>query len=318
MMKLFKNKTNILLLASLFPCIVVSLLSFSSAVFADDAIWKSGPYSYFKYAEQDSGKLGKNDHPVELDGKEIATALKALEFTEKKLFAGEVIKSVFTISQLNLLGKQLAKGLKKAKPGQDIIFVLVGSNPKLLLLTQKYFIAGRAFYKDGKLNMILGEYNLVRNDAFEKYVDPGGQAGVSYSFNYGSRSKQSNKFKGTIINVPGFENKKTRGKFRHDWFMLDVELVAKAYLANIEALKNPTSRDDRQIQIEAAKLARERREMRAEMARMRKEMKQINSGAGSSSKTLEERITTLGQLLNKDLITQEEYDIRRKEILNDI
>ena len=100
--------------------------------------------------------------------------------------------------------------------------------------------------------------------------------------------------------------------------MLDVPLASQALLAKIQELQNPTSRDDRQIQIEAAKLARERRQMRAEMARMRKEMKNINSGAGSSSKTPEERITTLDQLLTKELITQEEYDIRREEILNDI
>ncbi len=95
-------------------------------------------------------------------------------------------------------------------------------------------------------------------------------------------------------------------------------LTTKAYLAEMEAIRNPTTRNDRQLQIEAAKLARERREMRAEMARMRKEMKQINSGSGSSSKTPEERIATLDQLLTKELITQEEYDIRRAEILNDI
>jgi hypothetical protein len=318
MIKLPKDQINTMFLALLFPCVVISWLSFPSAVFADDVIWKSGLYQVFKYEKQDSSKFGKNNHPVQLDGKKISTALEALEFTEKKLLAGKTIKSLFTIAQLNLLGKQLAKGLKNAKPGQDIIFVIEGVNPKLMFLTQKYFIAGRAFYKDGKLNMILGEYNLTRNDALESVYDPGGQTGMPYYFNFGSRTKQSNKFKITIIPVPGFENKKTAKKFRHDWFMLDVELTAKAYLAKIEALKYPTSRGERKIQAEAAKLSRERREMRAEMARMRKEMKEINSALGSSTKTLEERIIILDQLLTKELITQEEYDIRRKEILNDI
>ncbi len=318
MIKLFKDKSNTLFLVFFFPCIIISLLSFSSDVFADDVIWKSGLYQVFKYEKQDSSKFGKNNHPVNLDEKEITTALTALEFTEKKLFTGETIKSVFTIAQVNLLGKQLAKGLKNAKPGQDIIFVLVGSSSKLVLLSEKYFITGRVFYKDGKLNMILGEYYMVRNTELERVFDPGDNRAVAYSFNYGSRTRQSNKFKGTIITVPGFENMKTAKKFRHDWFLLDVELASQAYLAAREAIMNPTSRDSRQLQIEAAKLARERRAMRAEMARMRKEMKQINSGAGTSSKTPEERITTLSQLLTKELITQEEYDTRRKEILNDI
>jgi len=318
MIKLPKDQINTLFLALFFPYVIIALLFFPSAVFADDVIWKSGLYQVFKYEKQDSSKFGKNNHPVQLDGKKISTALMALEFTEKKLFAGETIISVFTIAQVNLLGNQLAKGLKNAKPGQDIIFVLVGTNPKLLVLSEKYFITGRVFYKDGKLNIILGEYNMPRNTELERVFDPGDNRAMSYSFNYGSRTRQSNKFKGTIITVPGFENMKTAKKFRYDWFLLDVELASKAYLAAREAIMNPTSRDSRQLQIEAAKLARERREMRAEMARMRKEMKNINSGAGSSSKTPEERIATLNQLLTKELITQEEYDTRRKEILNDI
>jgi len=320
MMKLFKDQINTLFSLLFLSSVVICLLSFTSPVFAEDEIvyWKSGLYSFFKYEKQDSNKFGQNDHPVELDEKEISTALTALEFTEKKLLTGETIKSVFNISQLNLLGKQLAKGLKNAKPGQDIIFVLVGNSPKLLLLNQSYFIAGRAFFKDGKLNMIIGDYWLLRNNELERTFDPGDNRAVSYDLNFGSRSKQSNKFKGTMITVPGFENKKTAKKFRYDWFILDVELAAKAYLAEREAIMNPRSRDDKQLQIEAAKLSRERREMRAEMARMRKEMKEINSGTGTSSKTPEERIATLDQLLTKELITQEEYDIRREEILNDI
>jgi len=313
MKKLFKYQTLVIILT----------LSFSSTAFAGffgddkDIIWKSGLNRYIKYEKQESNKFGANDHPVELDEKQIANALKVLEYTVKKLLAGEVIEPVFTISQLNLLAKQFAKGLKNAKPGQDIIFVIEGTNPKLLVLTDKYFLSGRVFYKEGKLNIIIGEFNLVRNEAFELVYDPSRKS-VPYTFNFGTRLKSSNKFNGILLPHPGVENKVSFGKFRRDWFILDVPLASQALLAKIQELQNPTSRDDRQIQIEEAKLSRERRQMRAEMARMRKEMKDINPGAGSSSKTLEERITTLDQLLSKELITQEEYDIRRKEILNDI
>ena len=57
--------------------------------------------------------------------------------------------------------------------------------------------------------------------------------------------------------------------------------------------------------------------VRAEMARMRKEMKEL-SPETASTKSPEERIATLEQLREKELITQEEYDSRRQEILNDI
>ncbi len=314
MKKLFKYQTSVILITLFFSSPILA-----RSIFGDDKdiIWKSGSNQYIKYEKQESNKFGANEHPVELDQKQIANALKALEYSEKKFLTGKVIKSVFTLSQMNLFAKQFAKGLKNAKPGQDIIFVIEGTNPKLLVLTDNYFLSGRVFYKEGKLNIIIGDFNLVRNEAFELVYDPSRRA-VPYTFNFGSRLKSSNKFKETLLSAPGVENQVIKGKFRRDWFMLDVALASQALLAKIQEHRNPTSRDDRQIQIEAAKLARERRQMRAEMARMRKDMKDINSGAGSSSKTPEERITTLDQLFTKELITQEEYDIRREKILNDI
>ncbi len=314
MKKLFKYQTSVILITLFFSSPILA-----RSIFGDDKdiIWKSGSNQYIKYEKQESNKFGANEHPVELDQKQIANALKALEYSEKKFLTGKVIKSVFTLSQMNLFAKQFAKGLKNAKPGQDIIFVIEGTNSKLLVLTDNYFLSGRVFYKEGKLNIIIGDFNLVRNEAFELVYDPSRRA-VPYTLNFGSRLKSSNKFKETLLSAPGVENQVIKGKFRRDWFMLDVALASQALLAKIQEHRNPTSRDDRQIQIEAAKLARERRQMRAEMARMRKDMKDINSGAGSSSKTPEERITTLDQLFTKELITQEEYDIRREKILNDI
>ena len=66
---------------------------------------------------------------------------------------------------------------------------------------------------------------------------------------------------------------------------------------------------------EAAKLAKERREMRLEMARLRKEMDENKRGSDLS---IEERLGKLQELRDKELISKEEYDKRRVEILNEI
>jgi len=147
----------------------------------------------------------------------ISTALKALEFEDKTFLRGEEIKLVFSIPQITLLGQQLAKGLNKARPGQDIIFVMEGRESKLILLTKKTFIAGRAFYRDNKLNIILGEYDLVRNDAVENLLDKSGRGNISYIFNHGKRSKESKKFDGKLEDALGIENKKLGKKFRKDY-----------------------------------------------------------------------------------------------------
>ena len=56
--------------------------------------------------------------------------------------------------------------------------------------------------------------------------------------------------------------------------------------------------------------------MRLEMARLRKEMKQSQKGAENSS--LEERLKKLQSLKEKKMITNEEYEAKRKEILSEI
>lgn len=304
---------------------ISSLVLFSNTVFAisffgdddEDIIWQVAPNHFFKYTEQDSGKFGKNNHPVDLDEKEIGDALKPLKYLDKSFLSGETINMVFSASQIKLLSQQLAKGLKNANPEQDIIFVLPGSARQLLILTKKSFLAGRAFYKEGKLNIILGDYNLIRNEAFEKVIDPSGSGKINYSFNYGKRSRSSRALADvTIVNAAGIENKKLK-KMRQDWFVIDVKLAAKSYLAKKHAKENPAAKQDKALKIEAAKLAKQRRAMRAEMARMRKEVQNI-SKRSSSAKSIEERMITLDELLAKKLITQEEHDKKRQEILSDI
>ncbi len=271
MKKLFKTQIFTLFFTLFFYSMTFALSFFE---YDEDVIWKSGLNRYFKYVKQDRSTAGKNDHPVKLDAIDISTALKALQFGEKSFLRGEEIRYVFSLPQITLLGKQLAKGLKNAKPGQDIIFVMEGGQSKLILMIEKTFIAGRVFYKDGKLNIILGEYDLARNAAFESVYDPSGRGAIPYTFNHGKRSKESKRFDGRLEAAPGIENKKLGKKFRKDWFVIDVEIASKAYLAQLKESKNPSSfKDDKRLQVEAAKLARERRQMRAEMARMRNDMK---------------------------------------------
>ncbi|NIW49991.1 MAG: hypothetical protein GWN30_36045, partial [Gammaproteobacteria bacterium] len=188
-----------------------------------DVLWKSGFHFVVKYDQQDSGKLGKNDHPVELNDSTISNALDALRYEDKSLLTGKVeILPVFTANQVDILSKQLAKGLKEASPEQDIIFVLGNSGRKLLILEDNTFIAGRAFYKDERLNIILGDFDRGRNEAFEAIYDPSGNERIPYTFNYGFRTKTNTGFKSKIINVSGVLTKVVGNDVRQNWFVIDV------------------------------------------------------------------------------------------------
>lgn len=305
----------------LFTVLFALLALFPNAILAadEDIIWSGSRNHYFKYVEQESSRFGKNDHPAELNESEITKALKTLTFRDDTFLEGEVINSVFSASQIKLIAEQVSKGLKKAKPEQDIVFAIGGKSKKLLLLTERTFIAGRIFYKENKLNIIIGEYDLVRNDSVEKLIDPSDKGAIIYSFNFGKRSKKSNQFKADITGIPGVEQKNVKGKLRPDWLVIDVELAANTYITNkTKKEKGPITDADKELRRQSELLAKQRREMRAEMARLRKEVQNNSGGSGASAKSIEERIATLDQLLDKKLITQEEYDNKRKEILSDI
>ena len=303
-----------------FIMLISSLSAYSLDILEDkDVYWNVGRNVYFKFDKQDSKATGRNDHPVELSSKQIKTAMESIQIWEKDdLELAEETPPVFTEKQTSLLGQHLAKGLKKAKPDQDILFVLDKRADRLFgLKTDIFYVAGRAFYKDGKLNIIIGDYDRPRLEGYEKAYDPTEVGIVGYNFLHGRRTASDDQFKENTIKVSGIENKVVKKRVRKDWFMIDVETASEAYLAVKRAEDDPRTPSDKQFEIEAAKLAKERREMRLEMARLRKEMKE-GGGSSSSALTAEQRLENLQQLKEKGLITDDEYAVKREEILNDL
>ena len=330
-MKLLNNKILVLLFASLFFFTnSISAIDFFGSD-EEEVVWKVGKNVYLKYVEQGKSKSGRNDHPAELEEEEIRKALATLVIQPVDYSDTEVGSvPVFTTLQINILGKQLARGLIKAKPEQDIVFALQKNAEKLFgLKTTQLFVAGRAFYKDGKLNIIIGDYDRARQEGYENAYDPTHMGIVAYNFDHGKRSKSSRKFKKPIVEVKGVELKEAR---RHDWFVLDLDVASKAYDTKLRTEeRNELAGKRRELREilgddaisgtsarEHAQNNKERREMRAEMARMRKEMGEMSGGGASSSQSLEERLLTLDRLKKKGLVSEKEYQIKRQAILNDI
>jgi len=308
---------------NLIPFLITLILFFSNSVLAvswfgddEEIIWEGPVNNYFKLTDQDDSKFGKNDHPIKLEQKDLINALSALEYTDTSILGAETIVSVFSYSQIRILAEYISKGLSDAKSDQDIIYAIGGSSKKFIVLTKKSYTSGRVFYKDGKLNILIGEYNFTRSEAMEKELDPSGRGDVNYNFNHGHRTKSANKFESPIIGIPGVVQRAPKGKKRSDWIQIDIKLAADAFIAAKKQKENPQIQGSQALKVEAAKLAKQRREMRAEMARLRKDMSKQNNS--STTKSIEERIKTLDELLTKDLISKEEYAVKRKEILNDI
>ena len=204
----------------------------------------------------------------------------------------------------------LVAGLRKASPKQDVIFVLEKTEPTLIGLTKdSSFAAGRIFYKDKKLNLILGDYNKARNRGYEAAYDPSNTGIVTYRFDHGSRSKMSKgseKFTKSVYEFSGVESK----SLRPDWFILDLELAPKGYAHREE-----------QARLQGLEIKRkEIEEIFGESfpAMMTTSNQTVIPAPIVLPKSTEDRLVVLNKLKDKGLITEEEYAAKRQKILDEL
>ncbi len=259
-----------------------------------------------------------NQHPIVLDIAEVRDALKSLElWVEGGLFRNEEAVPVLSPAQISTLVRYLVEALAQAKPDEDVVFNIRGyGNVALDVVREKFWTAGRAFYINGKLNVIIGTFQ-AKKDRGVRLAE--GAHGVldNYSdvrFDHGNREKVS-KMPGRIVTTPGVTLNEERGRERPDWVQIEIPVAVAAYR---DALIPPEEKKrERAVKREAAKLTLERRQMREEMARLRKELDDLKSG-GRQTNDLEQRLATLKELMDKKLITAEEFQARRAAILEEI
>ncbi|MEQ8495978.1 MAG: hypothetical protein RLW42_17345, partial [Gammaproteobacteria bacterium] len=215
----------------------------------------------------------RNDHPVVLDKIELQQALASLElWIEGGLLRDEESVIVYPRKQASMLANYLVEALAKAAPDEDITFNVRGyADVMLSLVKEREWTSGRVFYKDGRLNLIIGEHRK-RLDKGKKNVE--GSFGIiddfrDVHFDTGSRSGKGN-MHGRLVTTAGVEVGETG---RPDWVAID---VAKAALAFRDAqVPDEVRKEERRAKAAEAKLTLERREMREEMARMRKELQEL-------------------------------------------
>ena len=286
----------------------------------DEVLWRSGNNLYIRLTDQDQSKKDvtpPNSHPVQLNANQVTNALEGLEaWSGGGFFKKKELRSLFSLQQARLLGQFISAGLAKARADQDIVFVLARSEKKYLVLRNTGYTGGRAFYLDGRLHLIIGDYDN-EGDRFKETVERShGVTETKQYFKHGRRAKSVG-FKGTIVGRAGIEAHVDGKKTRRDWIEIDLEQAATVYLAEKAEQAPQETVTSAAMQAEAARMARERREMRLEMAKMRKEM-QSSPGGDNSSQTIEQRLLTLKELRDKELISPEEYQQKREEILGDI
>lgn len=295
-----------------FGLALLPAISFPLGILQDqDVIWEAGRNTYIKYDEQDDASFGANDHPVDLQMEEISKALGSLRIRHKDNDDSDQERTgIFTEQQIETLSRNLATGLANAKRNQDIIFSLERTVGRLLgTRGKRLYIAGRAFYKDDKLNIIIGDYDRAGDEAFEAAYDPTNIGIVAYDFNYGRRTKSSRALNDSSINAPGVEYKQLNGKRRNDWLVIDLKSASEAVDASVNMR-------------EAEEISRKREELiellESEEAGAAVPAQVPPATAAPATQSFEQRLTTLKSLRDKGLITDEEYERKRRQILDEL
>ncbi len=284
----------------------------------DREIWKEGE-QYVGLAAQDGG-AAPNQHPAQLDVGDVRDALRSLELWEKGgLLREEQSTPLFTQGQAETLGRYVPEALARAKPQQDVLFVVRGYGSIALdTLKEREWTSGRAFFVDGKLNLIIGSFK-IKKDRGKRNAEASYGVLNDYSdlyFDTGTRRERSAKMPGRVVSSVGVSFAGGDDGSRPDWIVIDVAKAALAYREGL--IPEDEKKRETSARQEAAKLTLERRQMREEMARLRQELKQLKSGGGASAQSVEDRLATLQELKTKALISEEEYRRRRDEILGDI
>lgn len=208
-----------------------------------DTLWEASN-QYVRIVDQDISTT-PNDQPVSISPADMRTVLESLYLNETVLLKSEQ-NPVFNASELQVLSMALSQGLSKAKPNQDVNFVILGTRQGVIA-KEPVTDSGRVFYKNGRLNIIFGllhqdyeELDKVTGQPIDRRLNP---------LLPGTRKKEAD-LNGHLVLDKGqsfYIDPKT-GKERTDWIVIDIPTViaaAKAKKADENSgLVSPQMRED--------------------------------------------------------------------------
>jgi hypothetical protein len=241
-------------------------------------LWSAND-QWVKIEPQDDAAASPNDHPAQLTSEAISNALAALRIRiVDGDTAAETQRSVFTAEELRNLAPRIASGLAKAGPRQDVTFSTIGSHPR----------AAGGLVKDPGVNAGRVFYDDARINVIFGELQSGyrkrsvyGQRTEDFTpRREGSRTKAA-EHEWILAARPGVQLHSTPGGVRNDWVEIDTAAVASG----------------------AAAVSQAPGEVPA---------------TTKSGVDLEQRLKTLKELRDKNLISEEAYRAKMQELLSEL
>lgn len=238
------------------------------------------------------------NHPVELTSTQIDMLLGEINFSKYSFFKWRGNKAVFIDKERNKLSKHLAQAFKNTSPDSWISFQVTAKKRDLLLPTRR-ITDGYIWVQDGKMNFVLGNLNFEMTDNDEPYKgDPRDRFSIG--------ALKLNEEDG-LIHPPVDKADRYLRRPHNNWLIIDYKAVL--------GIKDGKSPERTIIKPVNEPLPVEKVEPEATPEPVEK-VEEEKTPAPEVS--LEERFEKLKELFEKGLITEEEFNKKKEELLNQL
>lgn len=252
--------------------------------------------------DKDENIIGRGyEHPAVLEEALVRSGLELVEFQEFSFFTWRKSKRVFIESEVDKLAPVLVDAFAQLKADQWIEFSVTARKRDYLWRTPRV-TDGWMFIDEGRLNIVLNNLNFELIDYDERQL---GDPRKNFTIASYRLVTDENMVK------PEIDKSEAMYKYEHaNWIKLDLSAVPVAVEPELpEGEETVVSAEEtepvEQPESEAAP------EAAAETA-----PEAVEPSAGQ--KEIKDRLTELQELLDAGLITEEEYELKRKEILEDL
>lgn len=228
--------------------------------------------------DESRGSVPPNDHPVEISGAQIEALLANIQVKPEN---GDEPIPLIPAKQLTELSIIVAQALGDAKPDEDVVFHSFQKAGSWFGSSRRATTA-RVFYRDGALNLIFGDLDDFYSEQIDRSLQP---------LEPGYRNKLS-ELGGKLVASPQIAFVDDRA----DWIRIDTTSIATVPpVAQSPASVSPATVSPPNTPATAAQAGQTSQDPRWAQ--------------------LEERLLILDGLRRKGLITEEDYETKKQELL---
>lgn len=292
-------------------------LSFASI--SDEIIWEENKNVFIKLLEVESSKY---EHPNTISSDVSNAFLSQISIINSNENEDTLL---FTSQQISLLSKYLPSALTQAKQNQVVVFSLIKKKSSLAgFLKRDVFTAGSIFIQQNTLTLKVGDVDRERQHGYESVYDPTNQGLVRYDFDFGLDSSSiasKRNTLGLLTDLDGFSTPQ-----QNEVNIILSKLSELPQIIQQQATTKIETKNTGLTRQEVEQILNEREASssthKGEIDTKQQTRKSLQQTATESNKTttknLEERFKILQNLKDQGLISEQEYQVKRAELLAEI